>query len=95
MEIWHWYGGGPLALTLSEDGCNAQSYRLGMNLASGERPQIVVPANCWQSAASLGAWTLVGCTVAPGFEFASFEMAPPDWRPSPFKGAPVRPKGRA
>lgn len=95
VEIWHWHGGGPLALTLSADGCNAQSHRLGMNLASGERPQIVVPTNCWQSAASLGAWTLVGCTVAPGFEFSSFEMAPPDWRPSPFKGAPVRPEGQA
>jgi predicted cupin superfamily sugar epimerase len=56
-----------------------------MNLAAGERPQLVVPANCWQTAASLGAWTLVGCTVAPGFEFSSFEMAPPDWRPSPYR----------
>ncbi len=93
-EIWHWYGGGPLSLTLSEDGVNATSLRLGMNLASGERPQIVVPANCWQTAASLGAYTLVGCTVAPGFEFSSFEMAPPDWRPAPYDGAPVSPKGR-
>ncbi|MBC7283748.1 cupin domain-containing protein [Hoeflea sp.] len=95
VEIWHWHGGGPLALTLSADGCNAESHRLGMNLGNGERPQIVVPAGWWQSAASLGAWTLVGCTVAPGFEFASFEMAPPDWRPSPFQGAPLRPEGQA
>ena len=44
---------------------------------------LVVPANAWQTATSLGAWTLVGCTVAPGFEFSGFEMAPSDWRPTP------------
>ncbi|HQF30909.1 MAG TPA: cupin domain-containing protein, partial [Hyphomicrobiales bacterium] len=49
--------------------------------AAGERPQIVVPAGVWQSATSLGAWTLVGCTVAPGFDFAGFEMAPAGWEP--------------
>ena len=46
-----------------------------------ERPQAVVPAHQWQAAQSLGDWTLVGCTVAPGFEFAGFELAPPDWKP--------------
>jgi len=50
-------------------------------LAKGERPQGVVPAGHWQAAESLGEWTLVGCTVAPGFEFATFEMAPTDWAP--------------
>ena len=49
--------------------------RLGAALESGERPQAVVPAGDWQSARSLGAWSLVGCTVAPGFEFSSFELA--------------------
>lgn len=82
-EIWHFYAGGPLSLTLSQNGHDAQSYRLGTNLLTGERPQIVVPANCWQTATSLGHWTLVGCTVAPGFEFSSFELAAPDWRPTP------------
>lgn len=82
-EIWHFYAGGPLALTMSQNGHDAESYRLGPELLAGERPQIVVPANCWQSAESLGAWTLVGCTVVPGFQFSSFEMAPPDWRPMP------------
>ena len=43
--------------------------RLGADLAAGERPQAVVPAGAWQAAESLGDWTLVGCTVAPGFEF--------------------------
>lgn len=82
-EVWHFYAGGPLSLTISPNGHDAQSHRLGMNLAMGERPQIVVPANHWQTATTLGHWTLVGCTVAPGFEFSSFELAAPDWRPTP------------
>lgn len=80
-EIWHWYAGAPLALHLSPDGHTSSSLHLGPDLAADERPQAVVPAGCWQSAHSCGTWTLVGCTVAPGFEFASFEMAPPGWRP--------------
>ncbi|RXF73775.1 cupin domain-containing protein [Hansschlegelia zhihuaiae] len=83
VEVWHFYAGGPLALTLSADGHDAETHRLGLNLSAGERPQLVVPENWWQAAESLGAWTLVGCTVAPAFEFSGFEMAPPDWRPTP------------
>lgn len=82
-EIWHYYAGAPLALTISENGHDATAVRLGTNFFTGERPQTVVPAGAWQAAESLGAWTLVGCTVAPGFEFSGFEMAPPDWRPTP------------
>lgn len=82
-EIWHWYAGAPLVLTLSPNGHDASAHHLGPDLAAGQRPQIVVPADCWQTATSLGAWTLVGCTVAPGFDFAGFEMAPPGWRPMP------------
>lgn len=81
VEIWHWYGGAPLRLSLSADGRAVEAVTLGPDLAAGQRPQAVVPAGGWQSAASLGAWTLVGCTVAPAFEFAGFEMAPPGWRP--------------
>jgi uncharacterized protein len=80
-EVWHFYDGAPLELGLSPDGKASILEILGLNLAMGQRPQIVVPPNHWQSARSLGAWTLVGCTVAPGFEFSSFEMAPPDWEP--------------
>ena len=83
VELWHWYAGGPLALTLSPNGHDAEAIRLGPELAAGQRPQAVVPAGCWQTAESLGAWTLCGCTVSPNFEFASFELAPPDWRPTP------------
>lgn len=90
-EVWHFYDGAPLSLTLSANGHDAQSYRLGTNLAMGERPQLVVPAGCWQTATSLGAWTLVGCTVAPGFQFGQFELAPPDWRPTPRDGGDTKP----
>lgn len=83
VEIWHWYAGAPLALTVSENGHDAWSVRLGTDLATDQRPQAIVPAGAWQSAVSLGRWTLVGCTVAPGFDFAGFELAPPDWRPTP------------
>lgn len=82
-EVWHWYAGGPLVLTVSPNGHDAHARHLGPDLRAGQRPQIVVPAGHWQSATSLGAWTLVGCTVAPGFEFEGFEIAPPGWRPVP------------
>ena len=84
-EIWHFYAGAPLVITLSPNGHDAEAHRLGTNLVLGERPQIVVPAGWWQTATSLGRWTLVGCTVAPGFDFDKFEMAAPDWRPTPRK----------
>lgn len=82
-EIWHHYAGGPLALTLSPNGHDAEAHRLGKSIDAGEKPQLVVPAGWWQTAESLGHWTLVGCTVAPGFDFENFEMAPDDWRPVP------------
>ena len=83
VEMWHWYAGGPLALTVSENGHDAWSMHLGGDLAAGQRPQATVPTGAWQTAESLGAWSLVGCTVAPAFSFDGFEMAPPDWRPTP------------
>jgi predicted cupin superfamily sugar epimerase len=82
-EIWHHYAGAPLALTLSPNGHDAEAHRLGPDVLAGEKPQVVVPEGWWQTAESLGEWTLAGCTVAPAFEFSGFEMAPPDWRPTP------------
>jgi uncharacterized protein len=79
-EVWHWYAGSPLLLSVS-DGGRRSTHRLGSNLGAGERPQAVVPAQAWQQAESLGDYTLVGCTVAPGFEFSGFEMAPGDFCP--------------
>jgi uncharacterized protein len=81
VEVWHWYGGAPLLLSASMDGGELVQLRLGMDLAGGERPQAFVPGGAWQSAKSLGAWTLVGCTVAPGFRLEKFELAAPDWTP--------------
>jgi predicted cupin superfamily sugar epimerase len=80
-EVWHWYAGDALELSISHSGIT-KSRTLGPNLSSGERPQIVVPKQAWQSARPLGRYTLVGCTVAPAFTFEGFEMAPPNWRPA-------------
>lgn len=80
-EVWHFYAGSSLELRLSDE-AGSSSHILGISLRDGERPQVVVPAGCWQSARSLGDWTLVGCTVSPGFDFAQFEMAPSGWEPA-------------
>jgi predicted cupin superfamily sugar epimerase len=81
VEVWHHYVGAPLALSIfGADGTSV--VRLGSDVAAGDRPQAIVPAGAWQAAESLGAWSLVGCTVAPGFEFTGFELAPRDWSPS-------------
>ena len=75
-EIWHFYAGSPLELRIEK-----KAHILGPDLDADQRPQRVVPAHAWQSARSLGAWTLVGCTVSPAFELAGFELAPTDWEP--------------
>jgi uncharacterized protein len=81
VEIWHFYAGAPLELGLSEDGVARAQVVLGTDFAAGQKPQVVVPAHCWQAARSLGEWTLVGCTVAPGFDFNRFELAETGWAP--------------
>ena len=80
VEVWHYYAGAPLKLRLS-DGMSVDEHRLGADLDAGERPQVVVPRDAWQSAVSTGEWTLVGCTVAPGFQFSGFELADKNWEP--------------
>jgi uncharacterized protein len=80
VEIWHHYAGDPLTLQIADEN-GPRSIRLGPDLAAGEVPQAVVPAHAWQAAEGTGDWTLVGCTVAPGFEFAGFELAPKNWSP--------------
>jgi len=80
-EVWHLYAGGPVRLRISVDGRTAEEHRLGMSLAAGERPQLTIPALAWQTAEPLGAWALVGCTVAPAFDFSGWELAPPGWEP--------------
>ena len=80
-EIWHYYAGAPLRLSLSKDGAKEETRILGPGLADGAAPQVIVPPHEWQAAQSLGDWTLVGCTVSPAFEFSGFEMAPEGWAP--------------
>jgi predicted cupin superfamily sugar epimerase len=81
-EIWHWYAGDPLELSLAaSDHDSPVAHVLGPELNAGQRPQVIVPPHHWQAARTLGAWTLVGCTVSPGFDFAGFVMAAPDWSP--------------
>jgi hypothetical protein len=81
VEVWHWYAGAPLELEIAQNEGRIARVTLGNDLASGERPQAVVPAHAWQAAQTLGDWTLVGCTVAPGFDFSGFELAPQGWSP--------------
>ena len=80
-EAWHHYAGAPLELSLSDDGKATRHLRLGTDFYLGETPQFVVARGAWQAARSLGNWTLVGCTVAPAFDFAGFELAAPGWSP--------------
>ncbi len=81
VEMWHYYAGAPLSLRIADDG-RQRTVTLGLDLAAGEVPQAIVPVQAWQAAESCGDWTLVGCTVAPGFDFAKFQMAPKGWEPA-------------
>ncbi|CAI7602480.1 unnamed protein product [Penicillium viridicatum] len=82
VEVWHYYAGAPMQLSLSwNDGTPIRDTILGIDFAAGQQPQKVVECQEWQHARSLGAWTLVGCTVAPAFSFESFEMAEAGWEP--------------
>jgi len=82
-ELWLFHAGAPLTLSI-ETGSGSRAavdHRLGIDLPAGECPQVLVPARSWQSAISTGAWTLVSCTVTPGFRFDGFELAPAGWSP--------------
>jgi predicted cupin superfamily sugar epimerase len=81
VETWHYYAGASLTLRTADES-GERSVLLGADLAAGEVPQAVVPAYAWQAAESNGDWTLVGCTVAPAFEFSKFELAPQGWKPT-------------
>ena len=86
VEAWHYHAGAPLRLEIAADGKGPVAcVTLGADLLAGEGPQAIVPAHAWQAAQSLGEWTLVSCTVAPGFDFKGFEPAPQDWSPSVLK----------
>jgi uncharacterized protein len=79
-ELWHFYSGSGLAVHVITAAGEYQQLLLGSNAESGEQFQAVVPAGCWfgSSLRSPDSYALVGCTVAPGFDFADFEMAKRD-----------------
>lgn len=81
VEIWHYYAGDPLEIVVAQSGQPRRIANLGPNLAAGQQPQVIVPAGAWQMARPLGAYTLVGCTVAPGFDFEGFVLAPAGFEP--------------
>jgi uncharacterized protein len=81
VEVWHWYAGAPLQLEIAAAGGRIERITLGGDIAAGLRPQAVVPAKTWQAAQTTGDWTLLGCTLAPGFDFAKLELAPEGWSP--------------
>lgn len=79
-EIWHFYAGAPVELsTAAKQVGPGTLHLLGPDLSKGQIPQVIVPTGHWQSAKTTGDWTLVGCTVSPGFEFAGFHLADPDF----------------
>lgn len=86
-EVWHFYAGDPLVVTMKAVDGPRVAHVLGVDLAAGQRPQVVVPAHAWQmaahdpSTAAVHGYTLVGCTVAPGFEFAGFTLGGPGFEP--------------
>jgi uncharacterized protein len=80
-EVWHWHAGAPLQLEIALAPGRIERVTLGGDISAGLRPQAVVPPHIWQAAQTLGDWTLLGCTVAPAFDFAGFELAPDDWSP--------------
>ncbi|MEI6474843.1 MAG: cupin domain-containing protein [Planctomycetota bacterium] len=81
-EHWLFHAGDPLELEIAGPTPDSRtSVLLGSDIAAGEQPQAVVPRHWWQAARSHGEWTLVGCVVAPAFDFAHFEMAPEGWEP--------------
>ena len=79
-ELWHFYLGAPLELEIADEG-GRRTVVLGPDVNAGQRPQGVVPTGAWQAARTTGDWTLCGCTVAPGFDFAGFDLAPAEWSP--------------
>lgn len=81
-ELWQHAAGAPLQLSTWAGGsASARHQTLGADLADGEVPQVVVQPHVWQSARSLGAWSLATCVVVPEFRFEGFEMLPDDWSP--------------
>lgn len=82
-ELWMFHAGHAIDLLIAPDAAGpTETIRIGPDVAAGERPQGIVPQGAWQAARADKGWALVGCIVAPGFDFAGFELAPPGWSPA-------------
>ncbi|WP_120497833.1 cupin domain-containing protein [Kiloniella sp. EL199] len=85
VEMWHWYAGSPLTLRSHNGKFHNEEKQtvvtLGPDVIAGQTPQHVIPKDHWQAASAEQGWVLVGCTVAPAFEFDGFELAAPGWAP--------------
>ena len=79
-EILHFYKGDPITIYMSKDGVDFTSFILGEN----NNFHLVVEANNWFAMKSNGEYSLIGCTVAPGFDYADFQLAPKNWKPQNF-----------
>jgi len=83
-ELWLFHAGSPLLLETAPSGAGpVAAARLGPDVLAGEVPQLLVPPDHWQAASADRGWALVSCVVAPAFDFAGFELAPPGWAPQP------------
>lgn len=74
-EMWHFYAGSPLTVHIIETDGTYTELNIGLDLVKGQLPQAVVPAEAWFASESSGEYSLVGCTVSPGFDFTDFELA--------------------
>ena len=81
-EIMCYHGGAPLEVAIWTEGRPVEKHRIGSDLLAGEKLQLIVPAGAWRAAEPLGDWSIVGCQVAPAFQWDSFEMEPDDWSPA-------------
>ena len=80
-EVWSWIAGASLAFSSTSDGKSVDRFKIGMDLAFGETPQLVVKAGDWQTATAKNGYVLVTCVTSPGFVFDSFELAPQSFQP--------------
>lgn len=81
-ELWLWHAGAALDLRIGSEAEGAvETLPLGGDVLAGQFPQARVPAGQWQATEATRGWGLVSCVVVPGFNFAGFELAPPDWAP--------------
>jgi len=81
-ELWLFNAGTAIFLHIAKGEAGPiETMKLGADVLVGQHPQGLVPAGWWQAAEARDGWALVSCIVAPGFDFAGFELAPPDWSP--------------